>query len=364
MNGVLKEVWPTIDRKLFVAIIDLMEDAMLEASPGIIVRDLPSPLLSHPTQPFFPLHSQTSCRITSLSPGLHPVSVLGLRILPSSRTTPFQHYHKSPAGRKADAEREKDDVKITSAYADPSIPEPSPWAADPNDQGEAKKSANMSDSSTGGGGGGGVGGRNGDETGSGFVGPQPKAADGGEKQHEKNSDEQGAIPGSFVELEIEFGYRRAVKLEGQGEGGRGHGFGGKAEENNDEGEVRAESTKKDGEKVKQVSPEEATENINFVAYMSIGAVRTLLSTLSAPFPTPLSPHSSTDENVSSSRSPRSSPSRSRSSSPSPTFAEPLTSACSSSPSRRLSRASRSGSGRCPRSESQLMFVFHSFSSRC
>ncbi|BGP20364.1 hypothetical protein JCM10213_002327 [Rhodosporidiobolus nylandii] len=249
LNGVMSNLWPIVDRQLFVAVVDLMEDAMKAESPAVV----------------------RSTRITSLSPGAHPVRLLGLRVLPSSPTQPFTHFHTlHPEAGTTSGEDQP--VQSTSAFNDPTRPEPAPWGADPEEQGEAQHPAAS----------GGVrspvsaAARDKGES-SAFAalkGPSaipagesspssgPEAAPPGKRLEResipagsapsregrevgKAGEERGAIPGPFVELEVEFGYRRATQTKGKEE---------------DEGAL---------------GPEEATRNIHFVTYIGIGASKIL-----------------------------------------------------------------------------------------
>ncbi|GAA5859255.1 hypothetical protein JCM8547_008941 [Rhodosporidiobolus lusitaniae] len=272
MNGIMKALWPIVDRQLMVGLVDLVEDAIKEESPGVV----------------------RSVRITDLSPGTHPIRLLGLRVLPSSPTTPFSFFHSTPHGCLVDAQRAQNDVKITSAFEDPAVPRPAPWTADGEEQGHASEPA-----SSGGigspyypsGGGEGrddsplpfssargrdpkpfVGPRRKEEALDQRVGASPSSSqEGGKggKHPERSGDgaDKGATPGPFVELEVEFGYRRGVKFEhaggeaGEGESGKAGGGG----EADDEGGL---------------APEDATDGMHLVTYLGLGVSK--LATIPVP----------------------------------------------------------------------------------
>ncbi|GAA5891821.1 hypothetical protein JCM6882_007373 [Rhodosporidiobolus microsporus] len=259
VNGILAPLWPIIDRQLFVAVVDMVEDAIKGEAPGVV----------------------HSVRITSLSPGSHPISLLGLRVVPSSPSMPFSYFHRthpsSPpvhAGERGADANAGDEIltESTSALDDPSVPGPAPWSADPEEQGHARKEASAgsvsSPSFSSSAEEGGVGGER-------VEGPETREEAEGEGLEGEGGEEEGgggggrgekhaAAPGPFVELEVEFGYRRAVKWR---EPGRKAADEGEGDEEGDEDEGK-------------LQPEQATENVNFVAYLGVGVP----SLLTVPFP--------------------------------------------------------------------------------
>lgn len=142
---------------------------------------------------------QQMARVTSLAQGVHPVRILGMRILPSSAT----HSSFVPPPASSDtansegARSEGTGTGTYSAWSDPSIPEPAPFAADPDEQ---------------------------------------RAGE----QRKKGQGEGEGTQGPYVEMEVEFGYRRGVSKNAAGE--------------------------KDGDVAEgRVAPEDADQNIHFVA---------------------------------------------------------------------------------------------------
>ncbi|GAA6015876.1 hypothetical protein JCM10207_006789 [Rhodosporidiobolus poonsookiae] len=230
LNTLLAPLWPIVDRQLLVAVVDLIEDALKAECPPIV----------------------HSVRLTSLSPGSHPVRVLSIRASnpstpspsassPSASAAPPKEPFAAFAPPASREERnmspgEEEKTATTTLLNDPSEVAPAPWAADRAEEGRTAAAAQASASA-------GLGGRGG----------------GGADLR------QTAETGPFVELEIEFGYRRAVALseedaekegrmfdeEGKGAEGRGEG-----------GQVR-------------MSPLEAERNINFVAYLGVGVSKLL-----------------------------------------------------------------------------------------
>ncbi|GAA6039548.1 hypothetical protein JCM8097_008383 [Rhodosporidiobolus ruineniae] len=256
LQGILAQLWPIIDRQLLVAVVDLMEDAIKAESPGVV-------------------RAQHSVRITSLSPGSHPVRLTGLRILPSSPSQPFRYFHtrllphQSPSLRSQEAasptgvegpshaegsyETESGREGTRSALQNPSVPQPAPWSADPEEQGQATHGANQGRSGSGEGGEGGertFGPRSREE-----VDPAPSSSQG---EDGRTGEDQRAVPGPYVELEAEFEYHRAMTPREKSEEGR-RGTGG---EKGDGGAEEDEGG---------IAPQEAAENINFVAYLGLGA---------------------------------------------------------------------------------------------
>ncbi|GAA5987027.1 hypothetical protein JCM11641_004423, partial [Rhodosporidiobolus odoratus] len=309
LNGILSPLWPIIDRQLLVAVVDLVEDAMKAESPGVV----------------------QSVRLTDLSPGTHPIRLLSFRVLPSCPSQPFHSFRSShpssspsrssPLSSSSSNTRSprkgetSSAIETTSAFNDPSRPEPSPWAADPEDQGHARVAGacqgGVAPSPAAGGGGRsrrGVAEGNDEQEGGtafpAFKGPLTSpsdddddlsmgmgrgergntappgkaplpAAEGTSADAEEGrprgsqGEEKGAVPGPFVELEVEFGYRRAVHV-GRDTKEQGGGGEGGLEEVQEE-----EEGKKKEEEEKGVTPEEATENIHFVVYLGLGVKKIL-----------------------------------------------------------------------------------------
>ena len=140
-------------------------------------------------------------RVTSIEQGAHPVRVLGMRILPSSATQSSfvpppassgpGHSAGSPANQPGGG------AATFSSWADPSIPQPAPFAADQDEQ------------------------RTGEE-------------------RTQGQGEGEGTQGPYVEMEVEFGYRRGVSRNAAGD--------------------------KDGDVAEdRIAPEEADKNIHFVA---------------------------------------------------------------------------------------------------
>ncbi|GEM11235.1 C2 domain protein [Rhodotorula toruloides] len=216
INAVLDKLWPIVDRGLFVAGIDLMEDAMKALTPPVV----------------------RSVRITSFEQGIHPVRVLGFRILPSSPTSssfassspasPISSSKppssappstKPPQGTSArmsgQGEVEGEVGESThSAWSDPSDPRPAPWAADAEEQGEGKEAES-------------------------------------------------------VEMEVEIAYRRKVDVVVKGKG-----------EMDEEGIEMGRGTGDDELGEGKIEPDEPSENMHFVAYVGIGAQK--ITTLPIP----------------------------------------------------------------------------------
>ncbi|GAA5834329.1 hypothetical protein JCM11251_007960 [Rhodosporidiobolus azoricus] len=276
LNRILAPLWPIIDRQLFVAVVDLMEDAIKAEAPGIV----------------------RSVRITSLSPGTHPIRLLSLRALPSpSPHTPFSHFHHTHRGKGEGEERFSGLRNSASGLSDPSKPGPAPWSADPEEEGVAREEASAgSVDSVGGGGGGGAGQRLPSGTRARQEGEGEKVQGPGRREEGEGGQEPGqgqgqgaaqedkaAVPGPFVELEVEFGYRRAVKFSGSGSRSSGgaaasaSGSGWKDGANHEEEEEEEGEEDARGAKLK---PEQATENVHFVAYMGAGVSKLV----TVPFP--------------------------------------------------------------------------------
>ncbi|GAA5866026.1 hypothetical protein JCM1840_003381 [Sporobolomyces johnsonii] len=157
LNTVLASLWPIVDRSLFAAGVDLLEDTMLELSPPMI----------------------HSVRVTSVEQGSHPVRVLGIRTIPSSLdslTTPAA----SPAPDLPTSTDQGDFGSPpiqTGQYG--YVPRPSPWTADPGEEHNGASSLPHQSRSSGS-----------------VFSPDP------------------AHPGPYVGLEIDFGYRQ--KPSGRG----------------------------------------------------------------------------------------------------------------------------------------------------
>ncbi|BGP35674.1 hypothetical protein JCM10296v2_007526 [Rhodotorula toruloides] len=207
INAVLDKLWPIVDRGLFVAGIDLMEDAMKALTPPVV----------------------RSVRVTSFEQGTHPVRVLGFRILPSSPTSssfassssasPISSSKppsssppstKPPLGTSArhsgQGEAESEIGESThSAWSDPSDPQPAPWAADAEEQGEGKEAES-------------------------------------------------------VEMEVEVAYRRKVDVVRKGKG-----------QTDEEGVRMERGTADDELGEGKIEPDDPSENMHFVAYVGIGA---------------------------------------------------------------------------------------------
>ncbi|GAA5982387.1 hypothetical protein JCM10908_006627 [Rhodotorula pacifica] len=180
LNGLLDIVWPVLDQQLFATAMDLIEDEMKAMTPAIIQM----------------------ARLTSLEQGVHPVRVLGMRILPSSATQSSFVPPPASSSNANDSRSRADGTATFSSWSDPSIPQPAPFAADPDEQ------------------------------------------RGGEKRT-KGQGEGAGTQGPYVEMEVEFGYRRGISTNAAGE---------KA------GDVP------EG----KVAPEDADKNIHFVAYLTVG----------------------------------------------------------------------------------------------
>ncbi|KWU41282.1 hypothetical protein RHOSPDRAFT_27740 [Rhodotorula sp. JG-1b] len=184
LNGLLDVAWPVIDQQLFATAMDLIEDEMKAMTPGIVQM----------------------VRVTSLEQGAHPVRVLGMRILPSSATqSSFVPPPASSGSNHSDASRSDQtngNAATLSSWADPSIPQPAPFAADQDEQRT------------------------------------------GEERTQGQGEGEGA-QGPYVEMEVEFGYRRGVSRGAAGD---------------QDGDVAKES----------IAPEEADKNIHFVAYLTMG----------------------------------------------------------------------------------------------
>ncbi|GAA5880035.1 hypothetical protein JCM3774_004543 [Rhodotorula dairenensis] len=186
LNGLLDVMWPILDQQLFATAIDLIEDEMKAMTPAIVQM----------------------ARVTSLEQGVHPVRILGMRILPSSAN------HSSvvpppassdPASSAASRAKGGTGAGTFSAWSDPSIPEPAPFAADPDEQ---------------------------------------RAGEG----ETKGQGEGEGTQGPYVEMEVEFGYRRGISKNAAGE--------------------------KDGDVAEgRVAPEDAHKNIHFVAYLTLGVTK-------------------------------------------------------------------------------------------
>ncbi|KPV73131.1 uncharacterized protein RHOBADRAFT_55353 [Rhodotorula graminis WP1] len=206
LNGLMLKLWPIIDRQLFVAAVDLMEDEMMALMPSII----------------------HSVKITSLEQGTHPVQLLGMRVLPPQTTNPATssnfhvpssssssptpepvHLSAPPFTRARHARTHDAAGSTTSAFADPALPRPAPFAADADEQADD---------------------------------PDQVQALGGGSGGGQDLGEEGR---PAIELEVEFGYRRRVerKEEDGGEAERGEG---------------------------KVEASDPTDNIHFVAYLGIG----------------------------------------------------------------------------------------------
>ncbi|GAA5895479.1 hypothetical protein JCM8208_005245 [Rhodotorula glutinis] len=207
LNGLMLKLWPIIDRQLFVAAVDLMEDEMMALMPSVI----------------------HSVKITSLEQGTHPVELLGMRILPPQSTNPStsSNFHVSSSSSSHGTAPSPDPVHLsappftrarnartndaagstTSAFADPALPRPAPFAADADEQADDPAQVHAL-------------------VGGGDLGEEGRPA---------------------IELEVEFGYRRRVERKKEedeaGEAERGEG---------------------------KVEPSEATDNIHFVAYLGVG----------------------------------------------------------------------------------------------
>ncbi|GAA5842898.1 hypothetical protein JCM9279_004022 [Rhodotorula babjevae] len=182
LNGLMLKLWPIIDRQLFVAAVDLMEDEMMALMPSII----------------------HSVKITSLEQGTHPVQLLGMRILPPQTTNPStaSNFHVSsssatapspdpvhlsaPPFTRARHARTNDAAgSTTSAFADPALPRPAPFAADADEQADDPAQVQAL-------------------VGGGDLGEEGRPA---------------------IELEVEFGYRRRVERKEEDGGGAERGEG-------------------------------------------------------------------------------------------------------------------------------------------
>ncbi|GAA5822275.1 hypothetical protein JCM3770_002512 [Rhodotorula araucariae] len=172
LNGLMTQLWPIIDRQLFVAAIDLMEDEMMALMPSMI----------------------HSVKITSLEQGSHPVHLLGMRILPPGTADPAtaSNFHTSartgpapdlPAPPFTRARHAPPSAPATSGFADPTIPRPAPFAADAEEQADDPD--------------------------------QAEAVAGGADAGEEGSP--------AVEMEVEFGYRRKVERKSEEGAERGEG---------------------------------------------------------------------------------------------------------------------------------------------
>ncbi|BGP51938.1 hypothetical protein JCM10450v2_007898 [Rhodotorula kratochvilovae] len=175
LNGLMTQLWPIIDRQLFVAAVDLMEDEMMALMPSMI----------------------HSVKITSLEQGSHPVHLLGMRILPPRTADPAtaSNFHASSApapeipappftrARNARPPSGEAAGTTTSAFADPSIPRPAPFAADAEEQADDPE--------------------------------QVEAVAGGADQGEEGRP--------AVEMEVEFEYRRKVERKSEEGAERGEG---------------------------------------------------------------------------------------------------------------------------------------------
>lgn len=142
-------------------------------------------------------------RVTSLEQGAHPVRILGMRILPSSATqSSFVPPPASSGPDHSDGSRSNQTgggAATFSSWADPSIPQPAPFAADQDEQRT------------------------------------------GEERTQRQGEGEGT-QGPYVEMEVEFGYRRGVSKNAAGE--------------------------KDGDVTEErIAPEEADKNIHFVAWV-------------------------------------------------------------------------------------------------
>ncbi|GAA5938033.1 hypothetical protein JCM1841_000213 [Sporobolomyces salmonicolor] len=153
INSVLTSLWPILDRSLFAAGVDVLEETMLELSPPGI----------------------HSVRVASLEQGSHPVRILGIRTIPSSLdslTTPAP-----PSAPDLPASTDQGDSGSppvqTGQYG--YIPRPSPWTADPRAEHNGASSLSHQSPSSGS-----------------VFGRDP------------------ADPGPYVSLEVDFGYRQKL----------------------------------------------------------------------------------------------------------------------------------------------------------